>query len=533
MPAFTFTSPQGKSYTVEGPEGATKEQAFGILQQQLAGPKMGPKDIPDSAPQGAPGASPPVQENRGLPEKIEGALEAGASMASSATTGLLGRAGGMLGGLAGQVATGQLGTQEGAAGVARTAEEGAQKMTFSPSNLSAQDYLGMVQRAIEISKIEGLGPTEALAMASAPAKQAATQAGKAVAPEVAALKGIPGKIADLVTPTPSKEIEALAAKAEGMGIELRPDMLSNNRIAKMMGEALEQVPLSGSKAEQRQIAFNTALTKIIGGDDKAKRLTPDVFDQAMTASGEKIGQISKETPITVSPELKQTFTNRVLEAEKFETADVAKIVKNYVTELGAAATDTGVIPGEQFRKINSKLGRQIRSTNNGDLKNALYGLQQEMHDALESNIKSPERLAELKDARFKYAMGKIIEPLVAKAKGGDISPAGLMGAVTSDSAKKTMMARGRGGEIGDLARIGQAFLKEPPSSGTGERLGAYSLLTAGTVAEPHTAAGLVTAANLYNRLGPALTKRAIRRRSIDPAENQPWSGTDPVSRLSE
>jgi hypothetical protein len=33
MPDFTFTSPEGKSYTVTGPEGATKEQAFSILQQ--------------------------------------------------------------------------------------------------------------------------------------------------------------------------------------------------------------------------------------------------------------------------------------------------------------------------------------------------------------------------------------------------------------------------------------------------------------------------------------------------------------------
>lgn len=35
MPTFEFTSPEGKKYLVEGPEGATKEQAFGILQQQL------------------------------------------------------------------------------------------------------------------------------------------------------------------------------------------------------------------------------------------------------------------------------------------------------------------------------------------------------------------------------------------------------------------------------------------------------------------------------------------------------------------
>lgn len=37
MPTFKFTSPEGKTYSVDGPEGATKEQAFQILQQSLGG----------------------------------------------------------------------------------------------------------------------------------------------------------------------------------------------------------------------------------------------------------------------------------------------------------------------------------------------------------------------------------------------------------------------------------------------------------------------------------------------------------------
>jgi hypothetical protein len=36
MPDFTLTSPEGKSYTVSGPEGSTQEQAFQVLQQQLS-----------------------------------------------------------------------------------------------------------------------------------------------------------------------------------------------------------------------------------------------------------------------------------------------------------------------------------------------------------------------------------------------------------------------------------------------------------------------------------------------------------------
>lgn len=517
-----------------------------------AKPVMGPKDVPDSVPAAAkvPQYEPSPSGQSTLrrlgsflpdPAKVE-ALGEGAV---NAMTGAAGFAAGAAGGIAGQVAAGKLGSPEGSSEAIRAGQEGAQKMqVFGPAKQSASEYLDMVSKAIEISKIQGLNPAQALTMASAPVKGAGGVKG-ALAPEAEALKRVGGKLADVVTPMPSKEIEALAAKAEGMGIELRPDMLSNNRIAKMIGEALEQVPMSGSKAEQRQVAFNKALVKIIGGDERAERLTPDVFDAAMTKAGEAIGKISKETPITVDSDIRSALNQRVLDAAKFQTQDVAKVVSNYVQELDAAAGPGGVIPGETFRRLNSKIGAQIRATNNGDLKHALGELQEVMHDALEKNIKSPERLAELQDARYRYAMSKMIEPLVAKAKGGDISPAGLMGAVTSDSSKKTKMARGKGGDIGELARIGQAFLKEPPSSGTGERLGAYAILRgilgggAGgfAVAEPMSAAGVIGTtlgtANIYNRFGPALTKRAIARRSIDPAENQPWSGAGPVNRLSE
>lgn len=35
MPVFKFTSPDGKTYSISGPEGATNDQAFGILKQQI------------------------------------------------------------------------------------------------------------------------------------------------------------------------------------------------------------------------------------------------------------------------------------------------------------------------------------------------------------------------------------------------------------------------------------------------------------------------------------------------------------------
>lgn len=38
MPTFKFTSPDGKTYTVNGPDGATEKQAFQMLQSQMAAP---------------------------------------------------------------------------------------------------------------------------------------------------------------------------------------------------------------------------------------------------------------------------------------------------------------------------------------------------------------------------------------------------------------------------------------------------------------------------------------------------------------
>lgn len=167
MPDFNFTSPEGKSYTVSGPEGATKEQAFGILQGQLAGaPKADPKAVPDSPPaQGKSG-----QPDAILAEKVEGGLEAGLSMASAATTGLLGRAGATLGGIAGQIAQGELGSPAGAARAAQGAEEGAQKLTYTPPGAKGRDYMDSIREIISASKIEGLGPVFAQEIAGTPGR---------------------------------------------------------------------------------------------------------------------------------------------------------------------------------------------------------------------------------------------------------------------------------------------------------------------------------------------------------------------------
>ncbi|WP_271673205.1 hypothetical protein [Bradyrhizobium sp. CCBAU 51627] len=45
MPKFDFKSPDGKTYTIEGPDGSTPEQAFQILQQHLASGPVDPVSV--------------------------------------------------------------------------------------------------------------------------------------------------------------------------------------------------------------------------------------------------------------------------------------------------------------------------------------------------------------------------------------------------------------------------------------------------------------------------------------------------------
>lgn len=76
MPTFTFTSPDGKNYDVQGPEGATKEQAFAILQQRL-GPPSGASS-PASGGAAAPAAKPaPAQPPQSVAGFVGGNLAKG------------------------------------------------------------------------------------------------------------------------------------------------------------------------------------------------------------------------------------------------------------------------------------------------------------------------------------------------------------------------------------------------------------------------------------------------------------------------
>ncbi len=161
MPTFNFTSPDGKSYLVDGPEGATKEQAFGILQTRLgAAPKLGPKDVPGQPPAQGNSRQPDGRESL-LTDKVKGGLGAAATLATGATTGLLGGIGGALGGLAGELslrASGDRGPRDRAEMAVEAVKGGMEKGTYTQSTPESRAILERAGRLFDDSKLAGLGP---------------------------------------------------------------------------------------------------------------------------------------------------------------------------------------------------------------------------------------------------------------------------------------------------------------------------------------------------------------------------------------
>lgn len=81
MPTFRFKSPDGKTYVVNGPDGATQDQAFQILQGQLASGQAKPVAAP--TPEPTPTPEPQKRAPQIYPPRfgfMQGPLEAAAAM---------------------------------------------------------------------------------------------------------------------------------------------------------------------------------------------------------------------------------------------------------------------------------------------------------------------------------------------------------------------------------------------------------------------------------------------------------------------
>lgn len=274
----------------------------------------------------------------------------------------------------------------------------------------------------------------------------------------------------------SPEVAGLARTArDRYGINLRAGQISSSPTMKFTDSVLSRTFGSGyaTKDEAARAAFSRAVASSIG--ETADGVTPVVMQRARTRLGNEFDRIGGASTTQADnqfvADLAQLDGEARLALVDAEYGVIERQIDNVLSKVNAQ----GEIPGDVYQALTRKgapLDVASRS-GNPNVRHYASEVREALDNALERSI-SPELRDDLRRARYQYKNMKTIEPLVKKGTPeGYISPALLLGRVNqsfSDSAYSGA------GELGELAQIGQRFLKEPPSSGTSERQAVQRML---------------------------------------------------------
>jgi len=283
--------------------------------------------------------------------------------------------------------------------------------------------------------------------------------------------------ANAVTP----EVRALYKAAQAKGIKLTPAQLSDSKFVAYLRKQLGALPGSGaaSHAAGQREAFNRAVSDTVGETEPMSR---EVFDSALTRLGGEFDTFTNR-PLPVTNGFMRNVLKVQDEAAAIGDADSARNMKAMADRIFKAGS-AGRIDGRAVQSIDSQLSKLQAA--GGERAYYASQMREALHTQLEKNMPQADFEA-WKQTRKQYANLMKITGLVAKD--GEVSPGKLMGAVTANKAGKRAMARNRGGDLGELARIGQ-MMKLPPTSGTPEGAQAAAV-GVGMLANPlKTVAGL-------------------------------------------
>lgn len=307
-------------------------------------------------------------------------------------------------------------------------------------------------------------------------EQVATGAaiGGIAGPVVPAVTGAIGRGVNNLTTSPvATEVADLARLAmDKWNIPLRSGQIKGtaDRAAGIADSNLIGATGSGygrSAAEQGR-RFTRAVSTTIGEDTDA--ITPEVMAAAKKRIGSTMNDIAAKTEIVVDDAMLNDLAAVGSQAREIglESGQIKGLDAQIEKILDYAADHDGKITGEAYQTIVGHKSSLQRMQTNGQ--GALRDLASDIRDALDGGLErsAPQDVREaLTRARYEYKNLKTIEDLVESAgPDGQISPVKLLGRVR---AKFENFAYGGGGDLGELARIGQTFMKEPPNSGTAAR----------------------------------------------------------------
>lgn len=301
------------------------------------------------------------------------------------------------------------------------------------------------------------------------------------------------------------EVQALAKRAEELGIQIPADRIANSKPLNAVAASLNYVPLSGRSAveSRMQDQLNQAVSKTFGQD------SPNVTQALRKAQGDLGGKFEatlKGNTVKVDPQFMSDLADASNKASRELGSDGASIIAKQVDDIIAKA-GTGEIDGQAAYNIKKTLDR-IGGRNSPeayyatDLKKALMG-------ALDRSL-GPEAATAFAKTRQQYGTMLDLQKLAQNGAEGDISIARLAN-----------MKNIGNPDLQELADISAQFLKAREGAhGAAQRVGAGALLGLGGHAVGGAVGGpvaLAAGAGLGRATSMALDSNAARNMLLAPA----------------
>lgn len=487
MPKFRITSPDGQTYEITAPEGATQEQVLAYAQQHHeAKPKQPPADhYAQLQQQAAAGPqSDPTEGNSFAQNAVEGFGKSGVDTyrgikqlfgGSSAQevdeqrrldAPLMARGGGFVGNVTGQAA------QMAVPVPAGLAVKGASMLG------RAAPVVGAAARAGAFGATQGVGSGETRA-GNTGISAALGVAGHGIAQGAARLgKGMADKIAP--------EVLDLYRKAQAAGIPVHFSQLSDSKFVKTLASTLGYLPFTGAggKAAAQQEAFNRAAGRGFGMSN-AGTLTDDVMTQAKQRLGAGYDALFNRNNINLDKQaVADLFKLHSAVGNDLEASQAA-VVRKQIEKILDHGGQMGAMPGKVYQSLRSTLGKDFGKES--ALGRKVMEARKVLDDAASRSL-GPADAVMLKVLNGQYANFSTVKAALKQVEGakGNVKPSALWNLVKNGSTK----------DMRELAKIGQVLLKDSiPDSGTAGRL-----LATGGVGMTGATAGLAAASPLLKLL---------------------------------
>lgn len=450
MPDFTFTSPEGRSYTVTGPEGATKEQAFQVLQQQLASGTAKEETQGRSATDYAKFAAGNVL--KGAAQQVGSIAEAGQKVVDAPEM--------VVNWLADKFGKGQIVKRDvqapTTASVAPVTESGVQSalqktapqlMAAAEPKTSSEKYAAAALQALPTAVV-GEGALAKRAVQAAASGMGAQLGGDIAGTPGALVGGLVG--GSIGAPKGDTKLPAAEAEAKRAGIPLGGNKIKQAQAGTVaVAKLADRISANPDSAEELGTKLSDTLTQ-----------TVQHYDQQRSAEAARdygvVRELAKDKPVIKYSNTVQTLDKIISENEGVHSADSQKIYRQAVAMRndmlsGGEAQTYKIDPAMKTRRA---WGQAARGTGNifsdvdpnisrGYASRLFGAINQDFRDASTTGTPYADALAK---ANKRYGdLSKSIDYVrksaLAKLVGDDVVDAAFTGAKATTKAPELLADR--------------------------------------------------------------------------------------------